>query len=105
MTRIEHLLWILAEECAEVAHRASKAARFGMDNIEEGQDLTNEQRIWVELNDLIAAAEMIADEYKISVYTDIRAIHRKKDKVEKFLKYSEEIGTLEPQKSFYDQNF
>lgn len=101
MTRIEHLLWILSEECAEVAHRASKAARFGMDNIEEGQDLTNEQRIWVELNDLIAAAEMIADEYKLSSYSDERAIQRKKDKVEKFLKYSEEIGTLDPQKSFY----
>lgn len=101
MTRTEHLLWILAEECAEVAHRASKAARFGIDNIEEGQDLTNGQRIWAELNDLLAAAEMIADEYKLSSYSDERAIHRKKDKVEKFLKYSEEIGTLDSDKSFY----
>ena len=29
MTREEHLLTIVAEECAEVAQRATKALRFG----------------------------------------------------------------------------
>jgi len=30
MNRMEHLLAVLAEECAEVAQRCSKAQRFGM---------------------------------------------------------------------------
>ncbi len=33
MNRRDHLLDILAEECAEVAIRVSKALRFGLDEV------------------------------------------------------------------------
>lgn len=100
MTRLEHLLWVLAEECAEVAQRASKAARFGMNNVQEGQDLTNEQRLWHEFNDLLGVAEMIT-EYRDFGSPDFSAIEAKKAKVERFLKFSEECGTLDSEKSSY----
>jgi hypothetical protein len=37
MTREQHLLTILAEECGEVVQRASKAIRFGLDESQPGQ--------------------------------------------------------------------
>ena len=61
MNRLGHLLWILAEECAEIAQRASKASRFGMDEVQPGHALTNEQRIWQEMNDLAAVGEMLIE--------------------------------------------
>lgn len=53
MTRDEHLLTILAEECAEVAQRCSKALRFGIDEVQPGQGLDNRRRIEKEFNDLL----------------------------------------------------
>ena len=81
MNRNEHLLWILAEECAEVAQRASKAARFGLEEVQPGQPLSNSRRILQEDGCLPA--------------DDLRTqIDAKKLKVEKFLRYSRERGTL-----------
>ena len=102
MTRTDHLLWILAEECMEVAQRISKAARFGLYEIQPGQLLSNEQRIVYEYHDLQAVLEMlVADGRLPSIleknYPDVwaRSVKAKKEKIEKFLKYSKECGTLE----------
>jgi hypothetical protein len=62
MTREQHLLIKLSEECAEVAHRVSKALRFGLDEIQPGQDLDNGERLWQEIHDLIAVIEMLGEE-------------------------------------------
>jgi len=62
MTRSEHLLVILAEECNEVAQRVSKALRFGLEEIQPGQGKTNAERISDELDDLMAVLEMLCDE-------------------------------------------
>jgi flagellar biosynthesis/type III secretory pathway chaperone len=48
------LLIILMEECAEVQQRASKALRFGLDEIQDGQAYDNVQRLSFEVGDLIA---------------------------------------------------
>jgi hypothetical protein len=48
------LLIILMEECAEVQQRASKALRFGLDEIQVGQAHDNVQRLSVEVGDLVA---------------------------------------------------
>lgn len=93
MNRLEHLLWVLAEECAEVAQRASKAARFGMDEVQPGQALTNEERLWQEMNDLCAAGEMLIT-LRCQGGLDRGAVDAKKTKVEKFLLYSTECGTF-----------
>jgi hypothetical protein len=90
MNRTEHLLFTLAEECAEVAHCASKAARFGLDEIKPGQSLTNRERILQELNDLWAVAEMLG-----LCQVDRVAIDRKKAKVLEFMGYAEKCGTLD----------
>lgn len=99
MTRTEHLLVMLAEECSEVAQRASKALRFGLAEVQPGQELTNAQRIAVELIDLAAVMEMIDEEVNgaaaFAVGDPDAALAAKKVKVEKFLRYSAECGTLD----------
>lgn len=93
MTRTEHLLSILAEECNEVAQRAIKALRFGLEEIEPGQDLNNAERIAQEFADLLAAIEMLQVEDVLG-YETRDQVDAKKLKVEKFLEYSRECGTL-----------
>jgi hypothetical protein len=89
MTRQEHLLLIGMEECSEVAQRLSKALRFGMEEIQPGQSLTNRERIQVEWNDLVAMMRMAGIKT-----ASIAAINAKQAKVEAFLTYSGECGTL-----------
>lgn len=95
MTRAEHLLWILAEECAEVAQRASKAARFGLYEVQPGQGETNRERLAGECSHLVAAIEMLVREDCIDK-PDFGRIQAKIEKVERFFRYSVELGTLEP---------
>ena len=92
MDRKEHLLIVLAEECAEVQQAVTKALRFGLD---EGRDIetTNAERLRYELNDLMAMVEMLAAE-GINLSSDYAARAEKKAKVEKYLIYSAECGTL-----------
>lgn len=95
MTRTDHLLWILAEECNEVAQRASKAARFGLSEIQHGQELTNAQRIMQEMADLTSVTDILIEEGILEIDKNYEPdIIAKKQKIEKFLKYSEERGTL-----------
>lgn len=97
MTRTEHLLTILAEECAEVAQRATKALRFGLWEIQPGHSEANAERIMGEYSDILATVEMLCDEGKLPRIDDLRArMDTKKVQVEHFLKYSAELGTLEP---------
>lgn len=94
MNRQEHLLTILAEECTEVAHRATKALRFGLGEVQPGQGLTNAERIVYELTDLLAVAMMLADEGHLVLEDQREAEVAKRAKVEKFLLLSEQLGTL-----------
>ncbi len=99
MTRTEHLLAILAEECAEVAQRATKALRFGLSEVQPGQDKTNAARIAYELDDLLAVAGMLRDASAIPGASP-EAQEAKIEKVRWFLRYSRELGTLsEPEAS------
>jgi hypothetical protein len=96
--RHEYLLVCLAEECAEVTHRISKALRFGLKEIQPGQGRTNEQRIYDEIADLYAVLEILEEwgVLKPRAFTETDAAMRaKKIKVEKFMDYSREQGTLE----------
>lgn len=99
MTRTEHLLAILAEECAEVAQRVSKALRFGLDEAQPGDLKTNAQRIMTEYHDLQAAIAMLHDEGALPVEPTgviLARIEAKREKVEKYLRYSADCGTLQP---------
>lgn len=97
MNRKEHLITILGEEGVEVSQRCSKAVRFGLTEVQPGQSLDNAERIRGEYIDLLAVMEMLVEEGHVLPvhYTDRPAIDAKKAKIEKFLVYSREQGTLE----------
>lgn len=78
------LLTILAEECCEVGQRVSKALRFGIDEIQPGQDLTNAERIMQEVGDLLAVLGML----EVNGVVDEKTIERFCElKMPKLLKY------------------
>ena len=58
---LREVLTILQEECAEVIVDISKCFRFGPDQIMEGQELTNLQRLEKELGDVQAMMELLVD--------------------------------------------
>lgn len=95
MNRTEHLLCCLAEEAAEVAHRVSKALRFGLTEIQPGQDLTNAQRIGQEFHDMLAIVELLEEAGALDRPSDTHAIDRKRNKVLAYMEYAEQCGTLE----------
>jgi NTP pyrophosphatase (non-canonical NTP hydrolase) len=93
MNRTEHLLTCLAEECAEVAQRVSKALRFGLTEVQPGQDKDNAERISEELGDLYAVALILADEGVIPLAE--APLTAKRDKIERFMSISREQGVLQ----------
>ena len=100
MNRLEHLLVILMEECDELSQDTAKALRFG---VHEQRDLptSNAQRMNQEYNDLAAVIGMINAEMHLQgggaiFNNDADMARAKRKKVEKYLKYSEECGTLGP---------
>lgn len=103
MTREEHLLTILAEECCEVAHRVSKALRFGLAEIQPGQALTNAQRIMAEVQDFLAVYQMIAGPVVSPISPLFRgdpaewmaALRAKQAKVERYLAFSAGRGLVD----------
>ena len=99
MTREEHLLVIIAEECVEIAKNATKALRFGLDDCEPGQIDSNARRICLECADLQSVLEMLRfSSVTLSLAGEsvnmAEAMKAKKEKVEKFLEYSAERGRL-----------
>ena len=58
---LREVLTILQEECAEVIVDISKCFRFGPDQIMQGQELTNLQRLEKELGDVQAMMELLVD--------------------------------------------
>lgn len=106
----QYLLTCLAEEASEVAEegaklvkRVTKGLRFGLEEIQEGQDRTNIERMVrvvhdmvYELNDLIAILEMLGyDDLDFGNVGDRIAIAAKKKKVEDYKKLSVSRGILE----------
>jgi hypothetical protein len=97
MNRIEHLLTIVAEECAEVSQRCSKALRFGLEEIQPGQTLTNAARIYQEYADLRAAMELLHAHciFMTEGLPSLGALmDSKHQKVADFFKHSALCGTL-----------
>ncbi len=93
MNKKDYLLTCLIEECVEVAQRGTKILRFGWDEVQEGQDLNNQNRLSNELSDLAALIEMLRDES--GVWLPVYATSAKKERVKKYMKLSQEQGRLE----------
>lgn len=84
------LLTILIEECAEVAQRATKMLRFGVEEIQPDQSFSNQERLSDEVGDLQCMIAKCTDEGLMSK-TRIRDAHRKKwSKLKKYMQTSKE---------------
>lgn len=98
MNRDEHLLTVIAEEAVEVAQRATKALRFGLHETQPGQARSNAIRLWHEVCYLQAALTMLVDSgalARLPQQEEARLVADKIKKVEQFLAYSRQLGTLE----------
>ncbi len=80
------ILIILQEECAEVIVEISKCFRFGPDQMMEGLDVTNIQRLQKELGDLQAMVELLVKQ-KVGV-TSAGLSEARKAKFEKLKVWS-----------------
>lgn len=98
MTKQEHLLVCLSEECAEIQQAVSKALRFGLKDGYPGTERTNAGDISHELSDLMAIAELLTEcgaiPHHQTIYQAIAEIQKKKEKIAIFLKYAEKCGTV-----------
>jgi NTP pyrophosphatase (non-canonical NTP hydrolase) len=83
MNRIEELLIILSEECAEVSQAAIKCVRFGIDDEYDG--ILNRYKLERELGDLLAMFKLLVEEAGIREETVMEAAEAKLVKVEKFM--------------------
>lgn len=98
MNRQEHLLTILGEECSELHQAISKILRFGINsNYDNG--VNNLDQMQKEFNDVLAMVEMVNDEFLRTkspniIYFNRALTEAKTEKVEKYLLYSKECGTL-----------
>jgi NTP pyrophosphatase (non-canonical NTP hydrolase) len=83
MNRLQELLVILAEECAEVQQVASKSIRFGIDAVY--QDVSNRTRLEQELGDFMAMFKLVLEEAHLSGDHIMECAEAKLIKVEKFM--------------------
>lgn len=98
MKLTEHMLICLMEELAEIGQaaasasvRASKAIRFGLDEVQPGEMANNMARLVAELADLKALIEVMEKDGTI-----LRSqVENKKVKLGTFLDYARHCGTLE----------
>lgn len=72
------ILIILQEECAEVIVEISKCFRFGPDQMMQGMEETNIQRLQKELGDLTAMIELLVENNVGVTHEDIIAAKMKK---------------------------
>lgn len=101
MTRGDHLLTIVAEECVETAQRATKALRFGLEEVQPGQDMSNAKRLMQEFADLSMALMMLSEENTAfgreyeNAHQYTEWLDAKRSKVRHFLEYSAQQGRLD----------
>lgn len=96
----QYYLIKLAEEAAEVAQIALKAAHFGLSEVQPGRAETNAERVYAELNDMLAMVHRLGEVSNGEFWFDIGspdhvAIATKLSKVEHFLAYSQSLGLVE----------
>jgi hypothetical protein len=97
MTEDECRFLILMEEAAEIQQRVSNLLRFGINEIEPGQEQSNVTRLRAEICDLKAMIWLLEENGNLEPISDNDenlAIIAKRKKVEKYMKYSIECGRV-----------
>jgi NTP pyrophosphatase (non-canonical NTP hydrolase) len=92
MNRLQYLLTKLAEESSELADIALKTSQFGPYNVGPNETETNREMVTNEFNDVLAVVEMLSDEFGLSICRSDLRIDGKKEKVNRFFKYSCSLG-------------
>ena len=95
MNRTELIMLQSIEEGGEFGQSVSKAMRFGPF---EQRDLptNNAERMQLEFNDFLAMKDMLNEEIPgLDLHRDEALIVKKRAKVEKYIKYSQELGICE----------
>lgn len=101
MNKLEYILTLVQEECAELSQRAAKIQRFGLDNIGPGKTETNIELLEQEAIDVMTTLSML-DSYlgnPMAMFNDPKifeiAMGDKLKKIAKYMDYSREIGLLQ----------
>jgi NTP pyrophosphatase (non-canonical NTP hydrolase) len=90
----EYLLTKLAEECVEVAQRASKANIFGPYETQPGHCLNNVDRIADELEDVRVILDLLQERCGFYIRTHDTNFAERKAKVLEYMEYSRQCGRL-----------
>lgn len=83
------LLTILAEECAEVAQRATKALRFGLDEVQKGQHFDNAYRLSQEIGDFYCVVHKMMEAKMVSRADIDNGFFHKQKQLEKWMQHKE----------------
>ena|ERR1043165_3251980 len=104
LTENECLLISLIEEQAEVIQRLCKALRFGLYEVQPGQELTNRERIHREMADVVGVTDLLRWRGVLMTGYDCEGFlaKAKREKVMQFMEYSQELGIVEPSSSAKD---
>lgn len=84
--KINEVMDILQEECAEVIQAVSKCSRFGLNNLKPGKTLTNVQHLESEIGDLLAMVDLLKS---MNIITDNGLDQAKHAKIEKLKIWSD----------------
>lgn len=98
LDKMSRILAQISCEALTVGSRASKAVRFGLLEVQPGQNIpySNDERLFAACANLIGIVEFAAKRYQINIDKDLQdRILAKGDKIEKFLAYSAQCGTLQ----------
>ena len=93
ITTVPYLLGTLGEESGEVQQAIGKILRFGLYDQHREKE-SNFLELRKEVHDLVAVYEMLCDEIDECSKLDPDALKVKKEKVRKYMRYSQEIGQL-----------
>lgn len=88
--RQREILDILIEECAEVIQRATKMLRFGVEEVQPQQHLTNKDRLSFELGDLKAIVNEAIEARLADRATIENSAVAKRRKLERYMQTTEE---------------
>jgi len=83
--KVEEILDILQEECAEVIQNVSKCRRFGLDNVYLNGTGTQRENLVKEIGDVVAMIELLKEH---GVATDEEIAVAKENKFNKLRKWS-----------------
>jgi len=95
MIQFEYWLIRLIEEASEVQHISSKVLRFGPGEVLKGQDLSNEERLLVEIRDFNFIADVLNSNFLYSrLQYNAEEKAKRMAKEMKYMEYSIKLGRV-----------